>query len=85
MPRFRAIDGIKGDYGRIQPGETFDVDEFQAKRLEKLERRGIIERVWDTAALPAAVCAPLESLKALVGYENKMIVSPQNKRQMRPS
>jgi hypothetical protein len=68
--QFKANRALKGDYGTVHPGEVFTVDAQQAKRMEKLEARGVIERFTPRVKVDR---------KAYTVFENKAIVAAGNK------
>lgn len=68
--KFKALRTLCGDYGRVQPGEVFEVPGYAVRDMEPLEANGIIERVVDR---------PKFDRKAYTVYENKAIQPEQNK------
>lgn len=71
MPTFTAMERLKvSSVGRVEAGQQFTVDDGQAKRLQRLEKKGLVVRSHATPVHRAASVA-IGSLKALVGYENK--------------
>lgn len=44
MVQYRALRVVRGDFGTIHPGGVFEVPDFMAKKLERLEANGVITR-----------------------------------------
>lgn len=63
--KFRALRTIRGDYGEVHPGGTFDVPPYLVKKLERLEAKGIVERVIERVSRAAYAG------KQITVYENK--------------
>ena len=68
---------LRGDYGpdqttrTVMPGEVFNVQDFQAKRMRRLEEKGVIECFLRRPSIMA---------KALAAYQNKALrAAPANK------
>lgn len=76
MMKFRALRVLHGDFGTVHPGEVFSVEDHVAKKLERLEARGVIMRHRDRPAIRI-------DRKAYTVYENKAIVPPDTKDQRR--
>ena len=69
MTKLKAIRGLFGDYGRVEPGQTFETDDASAASLES---RGLAER-WQDPSL-------IQRLFKMTGPpENKAIQVAENK------
>lgn len=64
MVKFIALRTVHGDYGTKDPGQVFEVEEWQAKKLAPLEARGIIARFRSK---------PKVDRKMYTAYENKAV------------
>lgn len=85
MPTFIATERLRvAGIGRVEAGGSFSVDQSQAKRLRKLESKGLVIRQHPTVIHKAAV-ATIDHLKMLVGYENKAIVPEELRMPAPPS
>lgn len=79
MPTFIATERLRvAGIGRVEAGGAFEVDPSQAKRLHKLESKGLIIRHHPTV-IHRAAAATIDHLKMLVGYENKAIVPEESR------
>ena len=74
MARLRALRTTYGVYGLVNQGAEFTVSEQLAQQLEE---KGIVERVWDTAAA-------ITTKVLTASPENKDLgASPENKSHVR--
>lgn len=67
---YRANRTLSGDYGHVQPGQTFTVPDHIAKKLVNLEAKGIVQRFYPR---------PVFDRKRYIVTENKMIEPAENK------
>lgn len=63
--KFRALRTLRGDYGEVHPGQTFEVPEHLVKKMTVLEGKGIVERVLQR------VSRAFYADKQLRQYQNK--------------
>lgn len=66
--KYRALRTVRGDYGLIHPGGTFDT--HPTRGMDQLEAKGIVERVIER---------PKRKFKAIQMYENKAVTLTENK------
>lgn len=75
MVMFKARRTIAGDYGVIQPGGTFQVEDWKARELALLEAKGVIVRCHAAPlARPVYQVQVIEPEPSGVQYEAKVIV-----------
>ena len=82
MPKLKAIRGLFGDYGRVEPGQTFETDDASAASLES---RGLAERWQDPTLIQRLfkMTMPVEN-KALQPDENKGVAAPALRPPLQP-
>lgn len=71
--QYQAIRPLYGDFGKVDPGQVFDVPDWAAKRMRELEAKGLVVRY--RAPRPRPVIDP----KAVTQYQNKAIQPPMAK------